>query len=145
MVFVDLPSTPARGLHPEPHDTAYRLCCAFGAWKKVCSTVARRRFRVRRRGAIHSPNSQTKTGSSRKKRTHRGSVFFILKTSPHIQKMHHHNDEILPSPQEETQKHPSDTQRQTNKLTIPELVAIILSSTDEVGTQTMREHCGVWG
>ena len=32
--------------NPEPHDTAYRLCCAFGAWKSMCSTVATRRFRV---------------------------------------------------------------------------------------------------
>ena len=54
-LYAGLPPTPARGLHPEPHDTAHRLCCAFGAWKKVCSTVAVRRFRVRRREAIHSP------------------------------------------------------------------------------------------
>jgi hypothetical protein len=28
LAVVDLPSTPARGWHPRPHDTAYRLCSA---------------------------------------------------------------------------------------------------------------------
>jgi len=31
LVSVDLPSTPAWGFHPRPHDTSYRLCCALRA------------------------------------------------------------------------------------------------------------------
>ncbi|MBU51716.1 MAG: hypothetical protein CL920_23750 [Deltaproteobacteria bacterium] len=78
---------------PTPTMLTHCLCCAFGAWKSMCSTVATRRFRVNTRGAIRKPSHQTKTGSSQKKQPNRGRGFCFKDKTTH--KTEHHHDDIL--------------------------------------------------
>ena len=90
---------------PNPTMLTHCLCCAFGAWKHMCSTVATRRFRVRTRGAIRKPSHQTKTGSPRKKQPHRGCGFCFKDKATQTRRII--TTMISPTPpQEEPQKQP---------------------------------------
>ena len=53
----------------------------------MCSTVTRRRFRVRTRGAIREPNLQTNIGSPRKKQPHHGCGFCFKDKATHTRRI----------------------------------------------------------
>ena len=127
--------TPARGFHPEPHNAHALFVLRLRRLKEhVLNRHKATLSREDKRGNLFiQPSDKDRLLS--KETT---SSWGVLKTSPHIQKMHHHNDEILPSPQEETQKHPSDTQRQTNK---PKQFLSWLQSYFQAPTKSEHKQC----
>ena len=90
---VGLPPTPARGFHPEPHDAHASFVLRL---RRLEEHVLNRRTatlsREDKRGNLFiQPSDKDRLLS--KETT---SSWGVLKTSPHIQKMHHYDDDILP-------------------------------------------------